>query len=59
MVFKTDKNFVTKVALRGFAPPQLLRQFCLRQNRFYGLKRKLWRQATGLLYRIKKWNLMH
>jgi hypothetical protein len=28
MVFKTDKNFVTKVALRGFAPPQLLRQFC-------------------------------
>ena len=38
-VFKTDKNFVTKVALRGFAPPQLLRQFCLRQNRFYGLKR--------------------
>jgi len=26
--FKTDKNFVTKVALRGFAPPQLLRQFC-------------------------------
>ena len=41
MVFKTDKNFVTKVALRGFAPPQLLRQFCLRQNRFYGLKRLL------------------
>ena len=38
MVFKTDKNFVTKVALRGFTPPQLLRQFCLRQNRFYGLK---------------------
>jgi len=38
-VFKTDKNFVTKVALRGFARPQLLRQFCLRQNRFYGLKR--------------------
>ena len=28
MVFKTDKNFVTKVALRGFTPPQLLRQFC-------------------------------
>ena len=24
MVFKTDKNFVTKVALRGFAP----RNFC-------------------------------
>ena len=41
MVFKTDKNFVAKVALRGFTPPQLLRQFCLRQNRFYGLKRKL------------------
>ena len=28
MVFKADKNFVTKVAFRGFAPPQLLRQFC-------------------------------
>jgi len=28
MVFKTDENFVTKVALRGFMPPQLLRQFC-------------------------------
>ena len=41
MVFKTDKNFVTKVAFRAFAAPQLLRQFCLRQNRFYGLKRKL------------------
>jgi len=41
MVFKADKNFVTKVALRGFTPPQLLRQFCLRQNRFYGLKRQL------------------
>ena len=26
--FKADKNFVTKVALRGFAPPHLLRQFC-------------------------------
>jgi len=25
--FKADKNFVTKVALRGFTPPQLLRQF--------------------------------
>ena len=37
MVFKTDKNFVTKVALRGFAPPQLLRQFCRWQNRFCGL----------------------
>jgi hypothetical protein len=36
-VFKADKNFVTKVALRGFAPPQLLRQFCHWQNRFYGL----------------------
>ena len=42
MVFKTDKNFVTKVALRAFAAPQLLRQFCaVAQNRFYGLKRKL------------------
>ena len=41
MVFKTDKNFVTKVAIRGFTPPQLLRQFCRWQNRFYGLKRKL------------------
>jgi hypothetical protein len=28
MLFKTDKKFVTKVALLGFAPPQLLRQFC-------------------------------
>jgi len=28
MVFKTDKNFVTKVALRAFTAPQLLRQFC-------------------------------
>jgi hypothetical protein len=28
MVFKTDKNFVTKVAFRAFAAPQLLRQFC-------------------------------
>jgi hypothetical protein len=37
MVFKADKDFVTKVALRAFAAPQLLRQFCLRQNRFYGL----------------------
>jgi len=28
-VFKTDKNLcLLKVALRGFAPPQLLRQFC-------------------------------
>jgi hypothetical protein len=27
-VFKADKNFVTKVALRAFAAPQLLRQFC-------------------------------
>jgi len=39
MVFKTDKNFVTKVAFRAFAAPQLLRQFCRWQNRFYGLKR--------------------
>lgn len=38
MVFKTDKNFVTKVAFRAFAAPQLLRGA---QNRFYGLKRKL------------------
>ncbi|MCI5609111.1 MAG: hypothetical protein MR408_06680 [Spirochaetia bacterium] len=38
---KTDKNFVTKVAIRAFAPPQFLRQFCIRQNCFYGLKRKL------------------
>ena len=36
MVFKTDKNFVTKVAIRAFAPSQLLRQFCLRQNRIAG-----------------------
>jgi len=28
MVFKTDKNFVTKVAFRAFTAPQLLRQFC-------------------------------
>ena len=28
MVFKTDKNFVTKVDFRGFTPLQLLRQFC-------------------------------
>ena len=28
MVFKTDKNFVTKVAFRAFVAPQLLRQFC-------------------------------
>jgi len=28
MFFKADKNFVTKVALRAFAAPQLLRQFC-------------------------------
>ena len=27
MFFKTDKDFVTKVALRGFTAPQLLRQF--------------------------------
>jgi hypothetical protein len=39
MVFKTDKNFVTKVAIRAFAAPQLLRQFYRWQNRFYGLKR--------------------
>ena len=39
MVFKNDKNFVTKVAFRAFAAPQLLRQFCRWQNRFYGLKR--------------------
>jgi len=36
MVFNADKNFVTKVALRAFAPPQLLRQFCRWQNRFCG-----------------------
>jgi len=36
MVFKVDKDFVTKVALRAFAPPQLLRQFCRWQNRFCG-----------------------
>ena len=28
MVFKTDKNFVTKVAFRAFTAPQLFRQFC-------------------------------
>jgi hypothetical protein len=28
MVFKVDKNFVTKVVLRAFAASQLLRQFC-------------------------------
>ena len=35
--YKTDKNFSTKVAFLGFTPPQLLRQFCLRQKRFCGL----------------------
>lgn len=28
MVFKADKNFVTKVAERAYTAPQLLRQFC-------------------------------
>ena len=54
MVFKTDKNFFTKVAIRGFAPPQLLREFCLRQNRFYGLKRQLCPRPTGALEEKKK-----
>ena len=35
--YKTDKNFSTKVAFLGLTPPQLLRQFCLRQKRFCGL----------------------
>ena len=44
MFFKTDKDFVTKVALHGFTAPQLLRKFCLRQNLFYGLR---WHDIKG------------
>ena len=57
MSFKADKNFVTKVAFRGFAPPQLLRQFCLRQKRFCGLSLCYVDAPTGALKRrenIKK-----
>jgi len=49
MIFKTDKNFVTKVALRGFTPPQLLRQFCRWQNRFCGLTHCYVDARTGAL----------
>ena len=52
MVFKTDKNFVTKVAFRGFTPPQLLRQFCLRQKRFYGTTHCYDDRRTGLLFKV-------
>ena len=47
--FKADKNFVTKVALRGFTPPQLLRQFCRWQNRFCGLTHCYVDARTGAL----------
>ena len=47
--FKADKNFVTKVALRGFTPPQLLRQFCRWQNRFCGLTHCYADTHTGVL----------
>ena len=38
MVFKTDKNFVTKVAFRAFTAPQLLRQFCPSGRRVFAVQ---------------------
>ena len=52
MFFKADKNFVTKVALRGFTAPQLLRQFCLRAKPFLRFKTLVIR--TPALRRLEK-----
>ena len=51
MVFKTDKNFGTKVAYTLLSGRRNFRaNFALvAQNRFYGLKRKLGGHAIGVL----------
>ena len=42
MVFKTDKNFVTKVALRGFAPQAMTNNLIVVTNNVGEFERVPW-----------------